>query len=170
MITAATSKDLKEVLMDSKSDTIKEPYFYIETPENETNITIVVSGKNGNEFNKTIGYFHKFPGVLIYRCIYGHGILVIQKNDASGEPKEFKVIGLRAGVEAEVPSSYGHNLVNTGKNYLVTVDNAPRENKYKDFDQVILKHGLAYYVIDKKGDVGFESNSNYNFHPQITTF
>ncbi|MBI2021371.1 hypothetical protein HYS93_00625 [Candidatus Daviesbacteria bacterium] len=169
MVTTITSRQLKDVLMDSKQPGIKESYFYIESPNNESNLTVLSPGKNGNEFNKTLGFFHRFPGVLIYRCLYGQGIIVIQKNDSDGEAKEFRVVGLRSGVEVEVPSGYGHTIINIGKNFLVTIDNAPKDSKYRDYETVKNKKGLVYYIIDKKGDVGFDSNPNYSFHPQITT-
>lgn len=168
MVVTFSIKDIQSVLMDPKSPSIKEPYFIIKG-ENGENITVVSSGKNGLEFNKTIGYFHTFQGVVIYHCLYGQGILIMQRNDSMGEVKEIKVMGLRPGVSVEIPSGYGHCLANIGKNFLIVADNAPQNEKNQDSEYIKKKKGLAYYIVDKKGNVSFEENKNYSFHPQITT-
>lgn len=168
MITTRTRPELKEVLMDPKSPGVKEPYFVIRGDEGQ-NITILSPGKNGNEFNKTYGHFHNYQGIEIYRVVYGQGVLIMQRNDDGGEAKEVKVVGLRPGVTVEVPVGYGHALVNIGKTYLVVIDDAPSTSGAHDFDLVKEKHGFAYYIVDKKGEVGFEPNHNYHLHPQIAT-
>lgn len=168
MVDTFSTKDLQAVLMDPKASLIKEPYFVIRG-DNGENITIISSGKNGIEFNKTIGFFHTFQGVVIYHCLYGQGILLMQRNDSDGEVKEVKVIGLRPGVSAEIPSGYGHCLANIGKNFLIVADNAPQNEKNQSDEYIRRKKGLAYYIVDKKGNISFEENKNYSFHPQITT-
>lgn len=171
MVSVTKIDQLRNVLMEPKSKkVIKEPYFTIRSNLNKETLTVLDAGTNGFEFNKTIGFFHLFPGVLIYRCLYGQGILIIQKSDESEEAKEVKVVGLRPGTEIEVPSGYGHTIINTGKNFLVMADNTPENGKFIDVEPLKKKHGLAYYVVDKKGDISFERNPNYNFHPQITTY
>lgn len=170
MITSVTSKQLQPFLINSENSSIDDPYFIIHAPETEENIQVIKSGKNGNEFNKTIGFFNKSPNVVIYRCVYGHGVLMIQKNDEQGEAKEVKVAGLRPGVEVEIPAGYGHVIANTGKSFLIVVDNALNDVKYKETDLIKSKHGLAYYIIDRKGEIAFERNDNYSFHPQITSY
>lgn len=169
MITARTRVELKEVLMDSKAPGVKEPYFVIRGEEGQ-NVTILSPGLNGIEFNKTYGHFHNYAGVEIYHIVYGQGILIMQRNDEEGEAKEVKVVSLRGGMNVEIPAGYGHALINVGKTYLVTIDNAPADPKAHNFEPVKQKQGLAYYVIDKKGEIGFEPNRNYKLHPQITTY
>lgn len=169
MITARTRQELKDVLMDPKSPGVKDPYFVIRGDEGQ-NITILSPGKNGNEFNKTYGHFHNYQGVEMYRVVYGQGILVMQRNDGDGEAKEIRVTSLRPGMVVEVPVGYGHALANIGKTYLVVIDDAPNISKAHNFELVREKHGLAYYVVDKKGEVGFEPNPNYRLHPQIATY
>ncbi len=168
MITTRTKAELKDVLMDPKSPGVKEPYFVIRGDEGQ-NITILSPGKNGNEFNKTYGHFHNYQGVEIYRVVYGQGVLIMQRNDEGGEAKEVRVASLRPGMTIEVPVGYGHALVNIGKTYLVVIDDAPNGAKAHNFDPVKDKRGFAYYIVDKKGEVGFEPNSNYHLHPQIAT-
>jgi glucose-6-phosphate isomerase len=169
MITSKLRSELKDVLMTpSASGGVKEPYFVIRGEANQ-NVTVLTPGKNGIEFNKTYGHFHNYQGVEVYSVVYGLGVLVMQRNDEFGEAKEFKVVSLRPGQTIEVPSGYGHCLVNVGKTYLVVVDNAPNIKNGHNYETVKAKKGFAYYVVDKKGEIGFETNPNYRLHPHITT-
>lgn len=149
--------------------TEKSPaYFVIHSPETEENLTVLLSGKLGTEYNKTIGFMHKSPGVLIYRCIYGQGVVMIQKNDDDDIAKEVRVASIRPGVEVEIPFGYMHCIVNTGKKFLVVVDNGSMTEAEKDYKPIKQKHGFAYYIVEKKGEIGFERNPNYSYFPQIT--
>ena len=169
MIQVRTRKEIKDVLMNPKAPGVKDPYFVIHG-EGGQNVTILTPGKNGEEYNKTYGHFHLYQGVEIYTVVYGQGVLLMQRNDEEGEVKEVKVVGLRSGLNIEIPAGFGHALINVGKTYLVTVYNAPQEKGVHDFETVKEKRGFAYYVVDKKGEVGFEPNPNYKIHPQISTY
>jgi len=167
MIQTITRQEVKDVLLNPKGVGIKEPYYLIEG--DNQNITVVASGKNDYEFNKTFGYFHTYLGALIYTCLSGQGILIMQRNDFEGEPKEFKVVTLHSGKQVEIPAGYAHCLVNIGKGFLVTLDNGPKNPKFRDTERLKVKRGLAYYVVEKKGDIAFEANPAYRVHPQITS-
>lgn len=167
MVITKTNKDLKPVLMNPKSKGVKEPYFLIEGQQQT--VFVVAPGLNGEEFNKTIGYFNNFPSVSVYQVAIGAGILIMQRNDDSGGAKEFKFVSLNPGRQVNVPTGWGVVFINTGKNFLVLVRNSTIEEKYLDSKPITTKHGLAYYAIDKKGDISFERNPSYRVHPQITT-
>lgn len=167
MIIKKTSKDLKPVLMEDVKGEIKNPYFLIK--DNGQVIFVVSSGCNGVEFNKTEGYFSSYPGVQVYQCLYGQGVLVMQRNDELGEAKEFKVVTLNSGRQVGVPADWAMCLVNVGRSFLVVIGNVDIESKFIDLKPIVQKHGLAYYIVEKKGEVGFEQNPNYHLHPQITT-
>lgn len=168
MITTRTRQELKDVLMDPKEPGVREPYFVIRG-EGGQNITALTPGLNGREFNKTYGHFHNFPEIEIYHVVYGQGLVVMQRNDENGQAKEFRMVTLRPGATVEIPVGYGHSLINIGKTYLVVIDNSPTDAKAHNFEPVKEKHGFAYYVVDKKGEIGFEPNPDYNIHPQIVT-
>ena len=153
--------------MEPKEKGVKEPYFVIR--EIGQNITIISPGKNGTEFNKTYGHFHNYLGIEIYNCLFGQGVLIMQRNDEDGEPKEFKVVTLHSGKQVEVPSGFGHSVVNIGKSFLVMLDNAPDFAKAHNFEPVKEKRGFAYYIVEKKGEIAFEMNPHYRIHPQIST-
>lgn len=167
MITAQTSEDLKPVLMKGVKSGIKNPYYLIE--DQEQLIFLVVPGRNGSEFNKTVGYFSTFPSMQIYQCLYGQGILVMQRNDEMGEAKEFKVVSLNPGRQVLVPSGWGMCLVNTGNSYLVVLRNSSLDEEYRDSKPILKKQGFAYFMVEKKGEISFEENPNYRIYPQITT-
>lgn len=166
MIITKTKKDLKPVLMDKGSRIMKNPYYLIE--DSGQIIFVVTGGKNGVEFNKTEGYFCNYPGMQTYSCLYGSGILLMQRNDEDGEAKEFKVVTLNFGKQAVVPALWAMCLVNTGNSFLVVLRNSLLEKEFLDPKPIIEKSGLAYFVVEKKGEIVFEQNPNYQVHPQIS--
>ena len=101
MVKSINAKDLK-------------PVYSIE--DQEQVIFVVSPGKNGVEFNKTLGYFSNFPLVQTFQCLYGQGILLMQRNDSFGV-KEFKVVTLNSNRQVLVPAGWGMCLVNTGISY-----------------------------------------------------
>lgn len=165
MVITKKADDLKPVLMDQTGKKVKTPYYLIE--EREQVIFVVSPGLNGVEFNKTVGYLSNFPGMQIYQCLHGSGILLMQRNDEFGEAKEFKMVTLNLGKQATVPAGWAMCLANTGSGLLVVLRGAMDE-KYQTSKPIIEKKGLAYYVIEKKGEIVFEQNPNYHLHPQIT--
>lgn len=144
----------------------KFPYYLIEDANQL--IYVVLPGLNGMEFNKTVGFFSNFPGVQTYQCLYGSGILLMQRNDELGEAKEFKMVTLSAAKSVAVPAGWAVCLVNSGSNFLVVLTNSV-DKQYIDVKPIQAKHGLAYQVIDKRGEIVFESNPYYSVHPQIST-
>ena len=166
MIISKTAKDLKPVLMEDAQSEVKEPFYVIK--DSDQVIFVVSSGKNGSEYNKTVGYFSTYPGMQTYQCLYGQGIFVVQRNQ-DGDAKEFRVVVLSPGRQILVPAGSGMCLVNTGNNLLVVLRNSFLEEKYEDSKPILEKKGFAYYIVEKKGEISFDSNPNYKLHPQITT-
>jgi len=157
MIITKTHKDLG----------IKIPYYLI--TDKKQLIFVVAPGQDGVEFNKTSGYFSDFLGMQTYQCLYGSGILLMQKNDEMGEAKEFKIVILNPFKQVIVSAGWVMCLVNTGNSYLVVLKSSVLDGKYKVPKSIIEKRGFSYYVVEKKGEIAFEQNPNYHVHPQITT-
>lgn len=166
MITQKQAQDLKPVLMKGAKSQVKNPFYLIE--EEDQVIFVVSPGRNGIEFNKTLGYFSKFPSMQTYQCLYGNGLILMQRNDQGGV-KEFKIVTLSPGRHVLVPAGWGMCLVNTGNNFLIVLRNSLLDDKYQDAKPILEKGGLAYFVVEKKGEISFEENPNYSFHPQITS-
>ncbi len=167
MVTSKDTADLKPVLMEPTSKKVKIPYYLIE--EAGQTMFVVSPGRNGVEFNKTVGYISNFPGMQTYLCLYGSGILLMQRNDETGEAKEFKMVVLSPLKQVSVPVGWAMCLVNTGNKLLMVLRNSTLDPKYQDIKPIIGKRGLAYYVVEKKGEIAFEQNPVYSVHPQITT-
>lgn len=167
MIITKTYKDIKPVLMQVSKIKVKDPYHIIQTEDQA--IFVVSAGLNGSEYNKTVGFISNYQGVQTYQCLYGQGVLLMQRNDERGEAKEFKVVTLSAGRQISVPAFWATCLVNIGKTYLVVLANIDIESEEIETKPIIEKRGLAYYIVEKKGEIGFEQNSNYHLHPQITS-
>lgn len=168
MIVTKTHRDLEDVLMEPKASGCKEAYFVLS--DEGQNITMLTSGNNGSEFNKTHGHFHKSAQMVeVLNCLYGQGLLIMQRNDEVGEAKEFKVVSLNPGKQVTIPAGFGHAVINIGKTFLVVLDNAEVGSQSINDQAVKVKRGFAYYVIEKKGEIAFESNPNYRVHPQIAT-
>ncbi len=153
--------------MEPNAKRVKNPYYLIE--EAGQVIFIISAGRNGVEFNKTTGYISTFPGIQTYLCLYGSGILLMQRNDEMGEAKEFKMVVLNPLKQVSVPVGWAMCLVNTGNKLLVVLRNSILGPKYEDSKPIIDKKGLAYYVVEKKGEITFEQNPSYRVRPQITT-
>lgn len=166
MIIGKSRKEIKDVLMEPQRSGVKEPYYLIQ--EGDQVIFVVSSGLNGSEFNKTEGFISSFLGIHIFQCLYGQGLMLLQRNDVAGEAKEFKVVTLSSGKQVELPSGWAMCLVNLGKNLLIVLGNLDMQSKELESRSIREKQGLAFYVIEKKGEIAFEQNPNYNLHPQIT--
>lgn len=167
MLIAKKGKDLKPVVMKGARVEVKNPYYLIE--DSQQLIFVVSPGKNGMEFNKTKGYFSNYESMQTYQCLYGQGILLMQRNDLEREAKEFKMVSLTSSRQVSVPAGWGMCLVNTGSNFLVVLRSSFLDEKLAEIKPIVEKRGLAYYIVEKKGEISFEENPNYSFHPQITT-
>ena len=167
MVITKTYQDLKQVLMDTGSPKVKEPYYIIDA--GQQSIFIVSPGLNSTEYNKTEGFLSNFNGIHTFVCLYGQGVVLMQRNDEMGGAKEFKLVTLNSGKQVLIPAGWAMCLVNIGKNLLVILGNIDINAKYLDSKQIFDKRGLVYFVVEKKGEVSFEQNPNYSVHPQIAT-
>lgn len=167
MVITKSAKDLKPYLLDPRVKPIKNPYYLI--TDDEQTIFVVTSGLNGIEFNKTVGSEASLEGVTLCQCLYGQGILLLQRNDEESGVKEFKVVTLSSGRQVDIPAGWASCLVNVGKRFLVVLKSGVYEENSSNTEPILEKQGLSYYVIEKKGEIAFEQNPNYKVHPQITT-
>lgn len=166
MVITKTHQDLKDVLLEPKAVGVKDAYFILQGEGQ--NITIIASGNNGREFNKTHGHFKKSQTAENLYCLYGQGLLVMQRNDEVGEAKEFKVVSLNPGKQVMIPAGFGSTVINIGKAFLVILDHSTLTPQAYNMLSVKAKKGFAYYVVEKKGEISFEQNPHYLVHPQIT--
>jgi len=156
---------MKDVLMtpDAIGPTIH--YYMIRGGSKKRNITVWESGKVGVEYIKTYGHYHVGNLDETYWILHGEGVALLQKmveeNDTPVPDRieEFKAIKVKAGDSVYMPSGYGHLVVNTGKEWLVTADDSPVEGAgdsasmpgHADYELVKKMRGFAYYVVEKNG-------------------
>ena len=171
MITTRTLEQLKPVLKDPTTAGLSEVYYVIRPVVarsfgKESNITIIPPARLESEFPKTFGHYHKRNEPEIYRFLYGSGLVLIQQRDSRGKVIKAQAISAKAGETVSVPEGFGHALVNTGDDLLITADWESDEAGH-DYADIKAKHGMAYYVLEKEGNVVFEKNTHYKEVPQI---
>ena len=156
---------MKDVLMNPDALGPAIHYYMIRGGSKKRNITIWESGTIGGEYIKTYGHYHVGDLDETYWVIQGEGIALLQKMvEENGKPvpdriEEFKAIPVKAGDSVYMPSGYGHLVVNTGPEWLVTADDSPVEGAgdsasmpgHADYEPVKQMRGFAYYVVEKNG-------------------
>ena len=170
-------KQMREVLMDPKSEGPAHHYYMIRGGVDQHNITVWEPGTVGGEYIKTYGHYHVGQLDETYWILHGQGVALKQKMalDEKGNVvpniiDEFEAIPVKAGDSVYMPPGYGHLLVNTGRTYLVTADNSPVNFDEKnavsmpghaDYKNVKKMRGFAYYVIEHQGKPALIKNSLY---------
>lgn len=180
-----TYNDIKSVLLDQEAKPPFEEMYYmyrnVHFKEHEPllrqsgvsyDITVIPSGKIGEEYNKTVGHYHAvkegtgiaFPEV--YEVLNGQALFVLQKMDPL-----FKdlitviVMEAKAGDKVVYPPNYGHIIVNIGTETLVT-SNFVAENFERMYKQVSDMNGMAYYVVADGSGYKFVPNKHYQSIPE----
>ena len=150
-------------------------YYMIRGGSKKSNITIWESGTVGDEYIKTYGHYHVGNLDETYWVLRGEGIALLQKmvvKEDVPHPErvaEFKAVVVKAGDSIYMPPGFGHLVVNTGAQWLVTADNSPVEGAgdsasmpgHADYEPVKKMRGFAYYVIERDGKPALVPNPLY---------
>lgn len=142
------------------------------THEKWENLTVITDEKLGQEYPKTYGHYHGHPIGEIYHLIEGQGILILQKkyyeNEKWIEDKVSEVILIKAqpGDEITITPEWGHSWSNVGNLPLLSYDDWREGHTERDYDVMEKLHGLAYYLIEKDGQVTPIPNPNYQNLPE----
>ena len=179
--------ELQPVLMDHSVHSKATEVYYVyrnlclpgdEHVVNNNNIsfdvTVIPAVMFGQEYNKTVGHYHaNIPGLPvahpeIYEVLHGEALFLLQKMDP-----EFKTLITVLSIEAQpgdkvvYPPNYGHIIVNTGTDTLVTANWISKEYKPL-YEPIKDRHGMAYYVIrGQNNDPVFVKNTNYQGHQAV---
>lgn len=169
---ARTHEAMRDVLMhpDAPGPTIH--YYMIRGGKAKRNITVWETGTVGGEYIKTYGHYHIGNLDETYWVVEGEGIVLQQKLADPSDPsvvEEFRAIPVKAGDSVHMPPGYGHLVVNTGKEWLVTTDDSPVEGPddsasmpgHADYEPVKAMRGFAYYVVEKNGAPALVKNPAY---------
>jgi glucose-6-phosphate isomerase len=166
---------MQEVLMSPDASGPAIHYYMIRGGSDKHNVTIWETGSVGGEYIKTYGHYHIDDMDETYWILQGEGIALLQKMAiVDGHPQqdvieEFKAIRVKAGDSVYMPPGYGHLVVNTGSQWLVTADNSlvagPDDSAsmpgHADYEQVRQMRGFAYYVIERDGAPALIANKLY---------
>lgn len=177
-------EEMKEVLMSPEAEGPAIHYYMIRGGKDKKNITVLESGTVGGEYIKTYGHYHVGDLDETYWIAEGDGIVILQnrKLDKNGKPiddeiESFQAVAVKKGDSVFIPSGTGHLLVNTGKTWLVTIDDSPVNfgeadpvslPGHADYEPVRKMRGFAYYVVDENGKPTFKKNSKYKNIPEVS--
>lgn len=177
-----THEEMKDVLMHPDAKGPEVHYYMIRGGTDKTNITVWETGTVGGEYIKTYGHYHVGKLDETYLVVAGEGIVLLQtrKVGSDGNPvdeeiESFFAIKVKAGDSVFIPSGTGHLVVNTGKIWLVTVDDSPVNFEeadpvalpgHADYEAVKRMHGFAYYVVEEDGNPSLVKNPKYKAVPE----
>lgn len=180
IITPTSIRNLEEirpVLKNPKSEGPKVCYLVyrdVEDPDKpiglSADVTVLLPGKIGDEYSKTHGHYHIGEGVEIYKVLSGEGMIIMQRPSFNFDTVEaVRLVKLPVNQQIEIPSGWGHTLINLGGTPLVAVNyqDPGIENLYAEF---VKKKGAAYYITEKSGKLELEPNPSYGEVPRPQTF
>ena len=118
-------------------------------------ISIIFSGKIGNEYYMTKGHFHKIKDTAeIYLTLKGRGKLVMQTAD-----QKSKVMEMKEGSISYIPPYWAHRTVNIGDEPLMFfgVYRGDAGHNYG----IIEEKGMAVIIVEEGGKTVIKNNPNY---------
>lgn len=158
-------------------------YYMIRGGKEKRNVTVLESGMVGGEYIKTYGHYHVGNLDETYWIAEGEGFVILQnrRTDERGKPiddevESFQAVAVKKGDSVFIPSGTGHLLVNTGKAWLVTIDDSPVNFDeadpvslpgHADYEPVRKMRGFAYYVVDENGKPKLKKNLKYKNVPEV---
>jgi len=131
-------------------------------------LTVLLPGKLGSEYYKTVGHFHPLkPGTAesypeYYEVLEGEALYLLQQNNRSGDVAEIQAVAAQKGDKVFIPPNYGHVTINAGDSPLVMANLIERNfaSLYEPFRD---KRGAAYYYVEGENGRGeFIKNTNYH--------
>ena len=177
---ARSHEKMREVLMEPDAIGPSIHYYMIRgdmRAKKGKNITVWEPGTVGGEYIKTYGHYHVGKLDETYKFISGVGIALLQKlavdengNMIADIVGEFKAIPVKAGNELFIPAGYGHLVVNTGADFLVTSDDSPVNfgdvnpaslPGHADYELVKQMRGFAFYVVENNSKPALVKNKLY---------
>ncbi|MBI5456362.1 hypothetical protein HY969_01345 [Candidatus Kaiserbacteria bacterium] len=172
---ARTHEKMQDVLLSPDSPGPSVHYYMIRGGSTKRNVTILESGTVGGEYIKTYGHYHIGKLDETYWFVGGEGVVLQQRLvEENGVPQadkveEFKAAVVKAGDSAYMPPGHGHLIVNTGKTWMVMMDDSPVEGAgdsasmpgHADYEMVKKMRGFAYYVVERGGKPALLKNPLY---------
>lgn len=166
--------EMREVFLKSKASGPGVVYYVLRFDDPrfgpEPNITIIPPARIGKEYPKTYGHYHEHGESETYRVLYGRAVVLMQKlrGNQYGEIEDAKLLTAETGRTINVPKGYGHCLINTTDDLLITAD-WEAESAGHIYEPIKEKHGMAYYLVEgESGSPKAIPNSRYENLPPLT--
>lgn len=108
-------------------------------------ITVIRSGKVGDEFYMTKGHFHdcENDGDEVYYVQSGIGLLLLQSWQG-----DFKILEMKPGTILYTPSGWAHRTVNIGNENLVFLSIWPAATEY-DYQEILDRGGFPRRIVEQ---------------------
>ncbi len=120
-------------------------------------ITVMSSGKIGNEYFLTKGHFHRpLEMSEIYIFLSGQGVSILQRKD---KEKPVLIAPLTRGTVAYAPPFYAHRTVNIGNDDLCWI--SIFDTKARLDYEPILKEGFKVLVVEEDGKATYVANKSH---------
>ncbi len=134
-------------------------------------LTVIPSGKIGNEFVKTFGHYHpKKPGTAfyypeLYFVLSGQATYLLQHKDLSGNADDVILVRADTPTLVVMPPGYGHVTINEKSEPLVMANwvEATFVSEYSEYEN---SRGAAYYLEDNFGKTKIVANPQYGNVPK----
>jgi oxalate decarboxylase/phosphoglucose isomerase-like protein (cupin superfamily) len=178
-------EEMKPVLFAPDATGPNTHYYMIRGGSQLGNITAWIPGTIGGEYIKAFGHYHITDFVETYTVIHGEGVMVMQKRGNSNDTLEsFIAVKLTKGQSISIPAFWGHGMINTGTEWLITVDDSPvsvpsnnTDSKeadapsHADYEPIRTQKGFGYYLVEgEKNAVEFIKNPTYTTLPEVQFF
>lgn len=176
LVSSRSLAELKPVLMDQNNPSASwrtggpDPVYEVHTDiekEGWVNRTVLKSGRLNQEYPKTFGHYHTAQVTEIYKVEKGEGIMILQKKyleNGKWIPEKVEQVCLvksQPGDEIVITPEFGHSWSNTGDVDLELVDTWAEGHQTADYEMIEKLHGMAYYLVEKDGQVEALPNPNY---------
>ncbi len=156
MVNFYQNNEALEKMIKNGNPTIYEVYAVTNEGEGELSyaITILHSGKVGDEYFMTKGHYHeKRDRGELYIGLLGKGLLLMQKEE------EARWIEMERGKIVYVPPYFAHRSINTGNEDFVFLAIYPGDAGH-DYGSIAEK-GFAKIVVDERGNYAVKDNPKW---------
>ena len=175
-ITTRTKEFIQPLLYKDDDKSLNTIMYVCTTEINQgpwQNCTIISADRINREFIKTHGHYHQENASdETYKVLQGKGVFVLQKKFISdgkwdqGRVKEVFFVEAEEGDEIIVKPHWAHSWSNVGKSPLIVLDNWEDGHAPDDYAPIIKYKGMAYYLVEDKGNITYIPNNNYKDLPQ----
>jgi glucose-6-phosphate isomerase, archaeal len=178
-------KDMLDVLLDAQANGPDELYYmYRDVCRSEDrellakhglryDVTVIVAGTIGREYNKTVGHYHPLkPGTdatypEVYEVLYGKAHYLLQ-TEPDEDGVEAILVEASAGDKVLIPPGYGHVTINPGPGLLI-MSNWVAAEFSSVYGAIKELGGAAFFELTASGeDEQFIVNPNYLPTPRFS--